>query len=148
MTGGDFWILFMHFSSTLFMTGLIWFVQIVHYPLKAYVGPAGFADYQAAHVERTGWVVGLPMIVEALSGAWILVRFDSAQHIVLMWASMLVLLKVWLVTAAFSVRAHHQLSSGFTRGAHRMLVRTNWMRTAGWSVRTLLVLWFVKTTVS
>ena len=126
------------------MTGLIWFVQVVHYPLKALVGHDAFVEYQAAHVQRTGWVVGLPMIMEAASGAAILVYFDPNQHSVLMWAGMLLLVKVWLVTAAFSVRAHHQLSTGFDRGAHSMLVRTNWMRTAGWSLRSALVIWYAQ----
>ena len=57
--------------ATSFMTGLIWFVQVVHYPLKASVGSATFATYQARHVERTGWVVGPPMLIEAATAAWL-----------------------------------------------------------------------------
>lgn len=29
------WLLVAHVVATLFMTGLIWFVQVVHYPLLA-----------------------------------------------------------------------------------------------------------------
>lgn len=29
------WLLFAHAAATLYMTGVIWFVQIVHYPLAA-----------------------------------------------------------------------------------------------------------------
>jgi hypothetical protein len=35
-------------ASTLFMTGLSWFVQVVHYPLFAAVGPDAFARECAA----------------------------------------------------------------------------------------------------
>ncbi len=34
------WLLFVHAAMTLFMVGVIWFVQIVHYPLFRGVGEA------------------------------------------------------------------------------------------------------------
>ncbi len=37
-------VLLAHVAATLFMTGLIRFVQVVHYPLLARVGRGGFAD--------------------------------------------------------------------------------------------------------
>ena len=36
-------------AATLFMTGLIWFVQVVHYPLFAFVSGPGAAAYAARH---------------------------------------------------------------------------------------------------
>ena len=54
-----------HVAATLFMVGLIWFVQIVHYPLFGSVGRGGFAGYSQAHSRLTGFVVGPPMLVEA-----------------------------------------------------------------------------------
>ena len=50
-------------ASTLFMTGLIWFVQVVHYPLFDRVGAARFVPYHAAHSRRTSWVVAAPMAI-------------------------------------------------------------------------------------
>ena len=44
-------------ASTLFMTGLIWFVQVVHYPLFSEVEPGDFLRYHAAHPRRTTRVV-------------------------------------------------------------------------------------------
>ncbi len=38
-----------HITATLYMTGLIWFVQIVHYPLFARVGNAEFSAYEQRH---------------------------------------------------------------------------------------------------
>ena len=37
-----------HVLATWFMTGVIWFVQVVHYPLMARVGAEGFAAYERA----------------------------------------------------------------------------------------------------
>ena len=36
-------ILLGHLAATLFMVGVIWFVQVVHYPLFAKVGATAFA---------------------------------------------------------------------------------------------------------
>lgn len=43
-----------HLFATAAMVGLIWFVQVVHYPLFASVGADGFTDYETAHRRRTG----------------------------------------------------------------------------------------------
>ena len=65
-------ILFAHSAATLYMTGLIWFVQLVHYPLHGHVGADAFLEYQAHHVQWTGLAVGPAMLIEAI-GALLLV---------------------------------------------------------------------------
>ena len=58
-------LLFAHAASTLYMVGVIWMVQLSHYPLMARVGPDHMAAWQADNLRRTSWVVGVPMLVEA-----------------------------------------------------------------------------------
>ena len=43
-------LLLIHVAATLAMSGVIWFIQIVHYPLLTLVGAAGFTTYEAAHI--------------------------------------------------------------------------------------------------
>ena len=57
-----------HLVATAYMVGVIWFVQIVHYPLMLEVGDAAFCRYSRLHQSRTSYVVGPPMLIEALSG--------------------------------------------------------------------------------
>ena len=40
------------------MVGMIWTIQIVHYPLFAFVGSETYEDFQAKHVEVIGVPVG------------------------------------------------------------------------------------------
>ena len=54
--------------STLFMTGLIWCVQLVHYPLFARVGEGTFSAYEQDHQRRITWIVMPVMLVELASG--------------------------------------------------------------------------------
>ena len=56
-----FWI---NIASTWFMVGLIWFVQIVHYPLFGYVGSKEFETFHEHHKILITPVVGFVMIVE------------------------------------------------------------------------------------
>ena len=46
-------VLLLQVVTTLFMVGVIWFVQVVHYPLMAHVGRAEAVAYEKSHTHRT-----------------------------------------------------------------------------------------------
>ena len=73
-------VLFTQVFATVFMVGLIWFVQIVHYPLYANVGREQFPEYEALHNRLTTWVVGPAMLLEMVRTAHRDLDFDS--HVV------------------------------------------------------------------
>ena len=125
----------LHAAATLFMAGLIWFVQVVHYPLFAAVGRDRFVDYEGAHTRLTGWVVGPPMIVELVTAGLLVLRQPTA----LTWTGLALVALIWLSTAFLQMPAHKLLMGGFDPDLHRRLVRTNWLRTAAWSARAVLV---------
>ena len=56
-----------HLVSTLVMVGVIWTVQVVHYPLFAGVGADGWSAYEAAHQSRITLVVGPLMVAELVT---------------------------------------------------------------------------------
>ena len=132
-------LLLIHAFATLFMTGLIWFVQVVHYPLFASVGREQFPAYEDAHQRLTTWVVCPTMLVELGSGIWLL-KTGSPETIGLIWTGAALIIVIWLITAGLSVPAHRQLAQGYSDSAHRRLVLTNWIRTVAWSLRSALVL--------
>jgi len=140
-------ILLAHIAATLFMVGLIWFVQIVHYPLFGSVGVDGFAAYEAAHTQRTTWVVGPPMLVEAGTAALLVWLRPANLNGTLLWIGAALLAVIWLSTLLLQVPRHNLLSGGFDPTAYRALVATNWIRTAAWSVRGVLVLWLAAQTM-
>lgn len=122
-------------SSALFMTGLIWFVQVVHYPLLAKVG-AGSVAYQAAHMTRTTWVVAAPMLAEA--GSCVALLLLAVGPTWQRWPSTVLLAIVWAATAFLLVPAHDALARGFDPAVHDRLVAANWIRTAAWTGRAAL----------
>ncbi|MDA0300700.1 MAG: hypothetical protein O3B40_09770 [Actinobacteria bacterium] len=131
-----------HLIATGIMTGVIWFTQIVHYPLFARIP----AELSPAHAEenqrRTSWVVGLPMLAEGLCA---IALFLSPPDGVSRWLPFVggVLLAVVLIsTVALQVPRHAQLATRLNQdeidSVVIKLVRSNWIRTVGWSARTVL----------
>ena len=66
-------LLLTHAAATLVIVGVIWFVQIVHYPLMARVSASEFAAYEREHQTRTTFVVAPTMLIEAVTAALLLV---------------------------------------------------------------------------
>lgn len=129
-----------HLAATLFMVGVIWFVQVVHYPLFAAVGREDWPAYAGAHVRRTRWVVGPPMLVEAGTAVALLVLRPAAIPTPWVWTGAGLLALIWLSTNLVQVPRHRRLGAGFDAGTAEALVATNWLRTIAWSARGVLAL--------
>ncbi len=134
-------ILLMNVAATLYMVGLIWCIQIVHYPLFAQVGKESFVAYEAAHSSLITPVVGLPMLVELASAGLLLFFRSPAIGLGETIVGLVLVVVIWLSTMFLQVSQHDILSSGFDAAAHQFLVSSNWLRTAAWSLRGALVLW-------
>jgi len=133
-------LLLAHAAATLFMIGVIWYVQIVHYPLLAGVGRPGFAAYSGRHTHLTGLVVGPPMLVEAATAVALVIWTPSGISVFLLWTGLILVVGIWLSTIFLQAPRHTALGRGFDPAAHRFLVMSNWLRTVLWSLRGLVVL--------
>ena len=136
-------IFLLNVAATLFMTGVIWFVQVVHYPLFAGVGAEGFAAYEAQHSNLTTFVVIVPMFVELVTALLLVWRRPPELGSWEVWVGFGLVGVIWLSTAFLQVPQHTALGAGFDLAAHTTLVTTNWLRTAAWTLRSVLVLWWV-----
>ena len=122
------------------MAGLIWFVQLVHYPAYRFVGEGDFRRYQTHHQRSTSWVVGPPMLVE-LSAAVALVIWPVADfHAGWAWGGLGLLGLVWASTAFCQMPLHATLLASGAAAEVERLVHSNWVRTIGWSMRAALSL--------
>ncbi len=136
-------LLVVHLASTAAMCGLIWFVQVVHYPLLANVGGAGFSDYERRHQRATAWVVGPFMAVEGLAALAIAAVLRDEVGLVSTGIGLGLLAVIHSSTVLLQVPAHAALSLGYDAEAAARLVRTNWVRTAGWTLRTAVAAWML-----
>lgn len=130
-----------HLFATLTMFGVIWIVQLVHYPLFAGVGSDGFTAYEASHQARITWIVLPAMLLELGTAILLVMQRPSVVPLWLVWLGLALVGIVWLSTAFVQVPLHTTLSAGFDGEAHTRLVASNWVRTAAWSLRAGLALW-------
>ena len=135
-------LLLLNFALATYLTGVIWTVQLVHYPGFGLVAPQEFDAYHKVHLARMGWVVMVPMVAESLL-ACLLVWQGRALGSSVWWSLGLVVL-IWGVTFFVSVPFHNRLAAGgFNYIAIDGLTRTNWFRTLAWTARMLLLGWLV-----
>ncbi|NIL97856.1 MAG: hypothetical protein GTO53_08960 [Planctomycetales bacterium] len=133
-------LLLVNLAATLMMVGLIWFVQIVHYPLFEHAEGPQFKALARDHQRLTTWVVAPLMITELVTAAALIYwRPPNIGNASTLLAFAIVVL-IWLITYLVQVPQHEVLSSGYDQQVVRELVRENWWRTAAWSCRGLLVL--------
>jgi len=136
-------IVWIHALVTVYLAGLVWFVQIVHYPLMARVGDDDFPRYERAHSERTSLVVAPPMLIELACAIWLAAAPPPGVGRPGALAGLALVAVLWASTFFIQVPCHRRLERGFDAAAHRRLVQTNWVRTAAWSLRAVLAVGMV-----
>ena len=133
--------------GTFAMTGLIWLIQLVHYPLFAKVGADQFVAYELAHCRQITPIVMPLMFAELLASLWLAWKPSAAGTFVApqgVWIGLAVMvLLIWLSTAVLQVPLHNQLEKGLDVNAVRRLVATNWIRTVLWSARSIGLMWIL-----
>lgn len=134
----------LHAAVTGAMTGLAWFVALVHYPLMAAVGRDEFPLYERLHQQRTTWLVAPLMIAEAALSVWLAVFPPPGVPAWQAATGALLVAAIWLSTFSVQVPLHTKLAAGFDASLHRRLVSSHWWRTAAWTLRSLLAFaWLV-----
>ena len=127
-------------ASTLSMVGLIWFVQVVHYPLFARVGHVEFPAYEADHQRLTTYVVAPLMLAELATAVLLFWWRPPGVPTWLIAVALATLLSIWVSTYLVQVPQHRALSESFDASVQARLVSGNWFRTIAWTTRGLLVL--------
>jgi hypothetical protein len=125
-------------AATWTMVGLIWFVQVVHYPLFGWVGDDVAVPYAVEHQRRTALVVGLPMAVEGVTALWLLADPPAGSSRLLPFVGCVLLAVVHASTVLLQVPQHAALARANDVERIRRLVRSNWIRTAAWTLRGVL----------
>lgn len=127
------------------MCGLIWFVQVVHYPLFARVLGAESKDFATAHQERTKFVVIPFMLAEGLTAAAVAWAPPPGVPPSLALAGVALVAGLWLSTACVQMPLHGRLArDGHLPETVTALVRSNWLRTLLWSLRAAVAAWMLR----
>lgn len=117
------------------MTGLIWYIQLVHYPAFRFVEGMQFSKFHNFHSIRTGYIVMPVMILELISSAalWFSEDWFSLNAI-----GFYLVAAIWASTFFLSVPIHSLLKQVRDKGAIERLIKTNWIRTILWTFKSAL----------
>ncbi|MFN7904228.1 MAG: hypothetical protein ACK5P5_03500 [Pseudobdellovibrionaceae bacterium] len=122
------------------MTGLIWVIQILHYPAFALIREERFSEFHAFHSKNITYIVGPVMLIELATASLLVVKFSEQKFF---WVNLFFLLVIWGCTALLSVPIHNDLALQQDQDLISKLVATNWPRTILWSLRLIaLVIFF------
>jgi hypothetical protein len=127
-----------------FLCGLIWTIQLVHYPGFMKVGKQGFIDYQAFHMRSITVIVGPMMVLELMAATWLAVQggFNPINWGII--SSLVIVVALWAITFFGASPVHYNLyNNGYDPELIRKLVNINWSRTILWTIRTILLGWMV-----
>ena len=142
------YVFFIYVASTWAMFGVIWFAQIVHYPLFGRVGTDAFTDYQNANLRRTVFVVIPLQMVELFTGLLLVWRVPLGILPIQAWTNLILIGITWISTFTLQVPRHMKLASGFDKKTQDILVSSNWIRTVAWSIRGGIVFWMLNTVLA
>ena len=136
-------MLFLHILSTAIMVGIIWVIQIVHYPSFHYIDKSRYVSFQNFHMNKISYIVIPVMSIEAISGIILLYNDQTVLFII----SLIILLVIWTLTAFYFTRAHQLLANGYKKDIVRKLVQANWVRTGLWTLLLLILITYLDITL-
>lgn len=124
------------------MTGVIWVIQLVHYPefgaIERGDDDIDWIRFGERHRTAISIVVGPFMLAEGVTGLWLAASPPDGLSRVLPIAGLAAMAVAYGVTALVSVPLHTRLTAQFDADAHRRLVRTNWFRTIAWTAHAAI----------
>lgn len=123
------------------MTGVIWLIQLVHYPSFSRIDAAKFAEFHQFHTKNISFIV-LPLMLTELITAFYLIYQKSPFQYSLQFGLSLVLI-IWLSTFLLQVPAHNALAHGFDDLQYKKLINTNWIRTIAWTLRSFVLIFIL-----
>ena len=129
-----------HLVFTCIMVGVIWVMQLVHYPSFHFIDSSRYRSFQNFHMSRIGFIVGPLMAVELITGAMLLSFYKLSS--VYFFSSILLLVGIWFITAIVFTRIHNKLLNGYNEKLIHDLIRFNWSRTIMWTTRLVLLSFF------
>lgn len=131
-------LLLTHSFATWVMVGVIWFVQIVHYPLYKNI-KEGFQGYERMHLRRTALLLTPILILEIVTAIFLVGCAPEGIILKLAAYNLVILILIWITTLLFQISQHQKLAIRFSAHQHRLLLLTNWIRVVLWTLRGLLV---------
>ena len=131
-------VFIINLAASLFLTGLIWTIQCVHYPIFHRLDQSNFTKHIHFHKKAISLLVVPVMTLELGTSAWL--AWTAQSYPTLHQIGFIVVILIWLITFFVQVPLHNKLSRGRSVDSINRLVASNWLRTFLWSFKAILSL--------
>lgn len=123
--------------------GLIWTIQLVHYPSMKYIPKDRFPEYHNFHSIRIS-ILAIPLMFAELVTSIILLyqNLNNAIQTIFI-VNLILVLMIWLSTFLIQVPLHNVLSKEKNTEKLSKLIFSNWIRTILWTARSILMILFL-----
>lgn len=130
--------LLIHAMITFAMTGIIWFVHLIHYPVM------NALDWQRETFEKIHWqktmkIAVIMLILELGTGILFVlfhpVKIPSSLPI----SGLLLIVLIWVNTWWMCVPSHCQLKQQYNENSLQKLMKANKWRAILWSLRSVII---------
>jgi len=136
-------ILIINIFSAFFATGLIWTIQLVHYPSMRFVSRDKFELFHSFHQLRIS-IIAMPlMAIELITTIILFMQNIDNESSLIFKINLIIVTLIWFSTFFIQVPLHQKLSKGKKTSLIDKLVLTNWFRTVLWTLRSILIIFFL-----
>ena len=133
----------LHLFATLLMTGVVWFVQLVHYPSFRFVANEKGPEAVRFHQRYTSMLVIPLMLVEMGTAILLMLSSWVTQYGNYLLINLALLFLIWSVTFLRMFPIHRRLNQNMNEETISSLISTNWIRALLWTARAVLLLSFL-----
>ena len=88
-------LFYLHLVATSIMIGVIWVIQLVHYPSFHYIDRSRYQLFQDFHMRNISWIVFPLMSVELITGILLIQSPTFGYPNKLFFISMVLLVLIW-----------------------------------------------------
>lgn len=127
----------LHLVVTSILVGIIWIIQMVHYPSFRFVSRENFDPFHRHHTSSITPIVAPAMVIELSLVIYICYREFSIINL----TQLTFVLIVWISTFLIQVPIHNKLAEVFSQELVEKLIKTNWVRTILWTAKLLMMIY-------
>ena len=132
-------IILINLILSLIAVGLIWTIQLVHYPSMQFISKDKFIDFHNFHSLRIS-LIAMPLMGLELITSFLLLYNNLENSIqILFLVNFIIVLLIWLSTFMIQVPFHKILSKGKDSNIISKLTLSNWLRTFLWTIKSILM---------
>ena len=134
-----------HFFVTLFLTGNIWFIQFIHYPLlfklvsTIHNFNTSFGHYFSTELVQLTRYLSLPFILELLTGLILFKPKKGIKTPLFLKLSFLLILTIWAIIGIVQLPLLLILRKGYHIFAFKSLLTSTWILSILWTIRSGLL---------